>query len=307
MSFLRYRKLFYASSLTLVAAGIVSIFVFGLSFSNEFTGGSLLEIEFVKGRPEQDRARQTLESFDPGGVTVQPSGERSYIMRFRSVDEAAHQHIVRAFNELGGGEILEHRFEAVGPSIGRELRIISIWTSVTALGGIFLYLFFAFRKVPSRLGAHKFASVVIVTLLHDVVITLGLISLIGRFTPLEFGVPALAAFLVVAGYSINDTIIVFDRIREQVARQPKTDLETQIDQAIFGTLRRSLFTSVGTLLALVAILVFGGDTLKVFALALIIGIVIGTYSSIAVASPLLYTLARAPLVRREQGSVQHRR
>ena len=296
ISFLRYRYFFYGLSIALAVAGVVSIVIFGLSFSNEFTGGSLLEVEFTHGRPQQEDIANALKDINLGGITIQPSSGGTYILRFHSVDEVTHQKIVVALGAMNKGSVTEHRFEAIGPTIGRELRSISIWTTITALISIFIYLFIAFRKVPPRLGAHKFALIVIITLLHDVIITLGLVSIINIFTPLEIGVPVLAAFLVIAGYSINDTIIVFDRIRERAAREAGQDLRTQIDQAIMATLRRSLFTSTTTMLSLIAIFLFGGETLKVFSLALIIGIIIGTYSSVGIASPLLYTLTFSPLL-----------
>ncbi|MDP3795106.1 MAG: protein translocase subunit SecF [bacterium] len=291
MSFTRYRKIFYGFSLTLAVAGVMALALFGVEFGNEFTGGSILEVEFTATRPTPDDVRRVLDGLDLGPLTIQPSGERAHLLRFRSVEEAVHQEILTRVKTLDA-EAAERRFEAIGPTIGRELRTISIWTTIVSLIAIFIYLVIAFRNVPRRLGAHKFAGLVIVTLIHDLAITAGLLAIIGQFTSLEIGVPVLAAFLVIAGYSINDTIIVFDRIRERATRAAPGDFSGEIDQAILTTLRRSLFTSFTTILALIAILLFGGPTLKTFALTLIVGIVVGTYSSVAIASPLLLTLSR---------------
>lgn len=299
MSFLRYRKIFYVFSGALALGGLLSIFIFGLPLSHEFTGGALLEIEFPQNPPAISRVEAVVREAHIPSPAVQMTRPGTYIIRSSPIDETVHQQLVARLGALGG-KVVERRFETIGPTIGKELRVRSIWVLVVSLLAIYIYVMAAFRNTSGRPRSSVYALVGILTLIHDVFITAGLLSIINLFMPLEIGAPVVAAFLVIFGYSINDTIIVYDRIRELRRGARNEDVGMSVDRAIFSTLRRSLFTSFATLLSLIAIFFLGGETLKTFALALVIGISIGTYSSICIASPLLVDLAprgRGPLSR----------
>lgn len=275
----------------LIIGGIASLAVFGIPLSHEFTGGALIEVEFPSGGPSPAAIAEALKESGLASGAVQPMSESRFIIRSKPIDESLHQAVLERLRVLGNGAVTERRFETIGPTIGRELRVRSVWALAVSLLGIYIYVMVAFWRTSGRFRPSIYALVGVATLLHDVVITAGLLSIINFFSPLEFGAPLVAAFLVIVGYSINDTIIIYDRIRE-IARSAKNEeVGATVDRAILASLRRSLFTSSATLLSLVAVFLFGGESLKTFALALVIGIAIGSYSSICVASPLLLDLA----------------
>lgn len=289
--FLRYRKFFYAFSGLLIMGGIASLVIFGIPLSHEFTGGALLEIEFLNGAPTTAAVTEALQEVTITPAVVQPVDGNRFIIRSKPMDETLHQEVLQRLRVLGNGNVMERRFETVGPTIGRELRARSIWALLISLLGIYVYVVVAFWRTSGRFRPSIYALVGVATLIHDVLITAGLLSIINFFVSLEFGASLVAAFLVIVGYSINDTIIIYDRIREIARGAKHEEVGTVVDRAIFSAIRRSLFTSCATLLSLVAVFFFGGETLKTFALALVIGIGIGSYSSICIASPLLFDLA----------------
>jgi preprotein translocase subunit SecF len=308
VSFIHYRKIFYVFSGLLIAGGVVSLAIFGVPLSHEFTGGALLEVEFTGRLPEGNEPRPggtgdipttaaIAEALKDAGIAspaVQPMDKNRFIIRSKPMDEALHQAAVERLKALGSENLTERRFETIGPTIGRELRVHSIWALLISLLGIYLYVMTAFWRTSGRFRPSLYALIGIATLLHDVVITAGLLSIINFFIPLDFGASLVAAFLVIIGYSINDTIIIYDRIRELARGAKNESVAAIVDRAIASAIRRSLFTSSATLLSLVAVFFFGGASLKTFALALVIGISIGSYSSICIASPLLFDLAHRP-------------
>ena len=181
----------------------------------------------------------------------------------------------------------EKRFESIGPVIGSELKEKAIYSIAIALIVIISYIAWAFRKVSRPVSSWKYGVIAIITLFHDILIVLGIFSALGYFFNIEIGTPFVAALLTILGYSVNDTIVVFDRIRENLIRTPMNSFEKTINKGVNETLVRSLNTSFTTLFVLLAIYFFGGETIKYFALALIIGLSFGTYSSVFIASPLL--------------------
>ena len=181
----------------------------------------------------------------------------------------------------------EKRFESIGPVIGSELKQKAVYSIAIALIAIISYIAWAFRKVSRPVASWKYGIIATITLFHDILIVLGIFSVLGYFFNIEIGTPFVAALLTILGYSVNDTIVVFDRIRENLIRTPMNTFEETINKGVNETLVRSLNTSFTTLFVLVAIYLFGGETIKYFALALIIGLAFGTYSSVFIASPLL--------------------
>ena len=283
MNFLRYGKIYFLFSGTLIALSVIGFAVFRLQFGIDFTGGSIMEIEYQTQRPPNEEILSAISDLDLGSLYIQPTGERGVIIRMKAASEETHQRILERLEDAQ-----ELRFESTGPVIGRELQGKTRIIVLLSLLGIALYVMFAFRKTVRPLRSWSWSIVALFTLLHDTVITLGLLVILGKYYGVQIQIPILVALLTVIGYSINDTVVVFDRIRENLSHKAGFDLADTINKSITQTLSRSLATSATTLLVLLALLFFGGETLKFFALTLVAGIAIGTYSSIFIAPVLLF-------------------
>lgn len=279
------RGWWYAFSGLLVVGAIVSLSLWGLKWGIDFTGGSLMEVEYTTQRPGSDAIVQSLKDMDLGGLTVQPAGDKGVLLRFRDVTEPVHQQIVEKLKQVG--DLTEKSFESIGPIIGSELRGRSLWAVGVSMFFIVSYIAWAFRKVSRPLASWKFGVVAVIALAHDVLTTIGVFSVLGHFAGVEIDSLFVSAVLTVLGFSVHDTIVVFDRTRENLFRGTGGDFESTVNKSVNDTLVRSINTSLTTLLVLVALFLFGGESIRYFVLALIVGITIGTYSSIFVASPLL--------------------
>lgn len=296
------RKIWLSISGTLLALAVLSLAIWGLNLGIDFTGGSLLEVRFLNERPGVVEVQEKLSGLDLGSLTVQPIDEQGMILRFQNIDENVHQRVLAVLDgqpaeaalnsdsatstSLVLNNVEELRFDSVGPAIGQELKSKSITASLIVLIAIVLYIAWAFRQVSKPVASWKYGLAAIAALFHDVFITLGIFAILGRFTGLEINTAFVAAILTVLGYSVNDTIVVFDRIRENLPKS-EDDFENTVNTSVNQTITRSINTSVTTLLVLVSIIIFGGTTIRDFVLALSIGVFIGTYSSIFLASPLL--------------------
>jgi len=293
LKIIQKRKLWFTVSGIFCLISIIALSVWGLNFGIDFTGGTLMELSFSGKdgtRPEIQAVKEALNSLELGEINIQPSGENNLLLRMKAIDETTHQNILSALNEKF--TIEEKRFESIGPVIGQELKRKAIYAIVIALVAIICYIAWAFRKVSYPVASWKYGTVATITLFHDILIVLGIFSILGHFQNVEIGTPFIAALLTILGYSVNDTIVVFDRIRENLARSPANTFEETVNKGVNETLVRSLNTSLTTLFVLLAIYFFGGETIKYFALALIIGIISGTYSSVFTASPLLVSWQR---------------
>jgi len=291
---LTYRKYFYILSFTFVAASIVSLAFFGLRFGIDFTGGSMMEVTFEGERPSHQDVRtaisgvRTSEGEQLTGLVIQDIGTDGLILRFQDVGTTTHQGILERLQNFGS--IQEQRFESVGPAIGQETKQKSLWAMGLVLVMILVYIAWAFRRISFPLSSWKYGVIAVVALFHDILITVGVFSMLGYVSQVEVGVPFVAALITILGYSINDTIVLFDRIRENVVRQGSAfNFEEIINASVRQTYMRSLGTSLTTLFVLIALFFFGGETITNFVLALIIGITAGTYSSIFLAAPLLFS------------------
>lgn len=285
LNVIKNRKIWLSFSGVLVALSIVAILTWGLKFGIDFTGGSLLELQF-KGEKQLSAVeiRESLQGLNLNSLTVQPTENNSVILRFKDDSEDVHQRVIEKISSLA--EIEELRYETVGPSIGKELKSKSFNTIFLVLIIIVLYIALVFKKVSKPVSSWKYGIASIVALFHDIIIVLGVFAVLGKFFNTEINTPFIAAILTVLGYSINDTIIVFDRVRENLPKSSENFMNT-INKSINQTLVRSINTSFTTILALLAIIVFGGNSIRDFVLALAVGIFIGTFSSIFVASPIL--------------------
>jgi preprotein translocase subunit SecF len=281
--FMSVRKVAFAGSLVLIVLSIVALAVRGLNFGLDFTGGTLIEVSFP-GDADTVRVRANLQSAGLGDAVVQTFGAASdIVVRVppRGQEESSADlstAVLQALQQGVEGEVVMRRVEFVGPQVGDELAEQGILAVVYALIGIFLYVMVRFQW--------RFSAGAVAALIHDVTITMGIISLM----QIEFDLTVVAALLAVIGYSLNDTIVVFDRIRENFPRLRKNSPYEVINKSLNETLSRTVMTGVTTLLVLIALYIFGGEIIHAFAFTLIIGIIVGTYSSIYVASAALLLL-----------------
>jgi len=288
---IKHRKIWYAFSLLIVIASLFSMFKFGLKQGIDFTGGALLEVEYA-AKPDAFAVKQKIESLSLGSAIVQPSGEKNIIVRMKDLTEEQHQKVLSASLSVGqGGK--EIRFDSIGPVIGKELKKKSITAMILVIVMIVLYIAFAFRKVSQPVNSFYYGLMAVVALVHDITLPAGVFAVLGHYYGVEVDTLFVTALLTVLGFSVHDTIVVFDRIRENLRNNGnKNDFETVVGASVNQTISRSINTSLTVILVLLAIFFLGGESTKYFSLALLIGVAIGTYSSIFLASPLLVTLQK---------------
>ncbi|OGZ33799.1 MAG: protein-export membrane protein SecF [Candidatus Portnoybacteria bacterium RBG_19FT_COMBO_36_7] len=284
INFVKYTKTYYIFSGILAAGAVLAIMVFGLNSGIDFLGGSILEVEFEQ-LPENRAIQEKLSDLNLGEIVIQPTEERGIILRTKEIDEVTYQTIILRLGEIS--PVKELRFESIGPVIGQELRKKTITLIVVSLIALLIYIAISFRKVSRPIASWQYGSVSIITLAFDVLITIGLFSVIGRFSNVQFSIAIITALLTILGYTINDKVVVFDRVRENLLRHAVADFDTLVNQSLNQTIIRTISTGTCSLLVLFAIFFFGGETLKYFSLALIVGIITGTFSSLFIASPLL--------------------
>jgi preprotein translocase subunit SecF len=292
MKIINNRKIFYALSIFLVVLSIASIAIWGLKPSIDFTGGTLLEVSYTGQRPDQSTISSLIANIDPG-ASVRPTGNDGYIVRMKEIDQAGKAVVMEALSLKGTATTTEKNFSSVGPVLGGEALKKSLMSIVLVILGIVLYITFAFRKVSEPVKSWKYGLIAIVALLHDVIIPAGVFSVLGHFLGYEVDTLFVTALLVILGFSVHDTIVVFDRVRENLRHYfGKKSFEQIVGESISQTFTRSINTSLTTLIALVILYLFGGSATAHFSLALIIGIAAGTYSSVFIGSPLLVTIEK---------------
>lgn len=306
INFTRYRKIYFSFSIVLILVSVVFLAIFRLNPGIDFTGGSIMEIEYKEERPSNQNILEKLQGFDLGNIHIQTTGERGVIIKMKDISEDVHREILQSLSqdvelvpEEGGEEgdmqmqitmidLEEKRFESIGPVIGQELREKTILVAAVALISMIIYIAFSFRKVQRPMKSWQYGIISVIALFHDILIPLGVFSLLGRYYGIEITIPVVTALLAVLGYSINNTVVVFDRIRENLLKKGG-EFDEIVDVSLNQTLSRQINTSLTTLFVAGAIYFFGGLTLQYFALALILGILAGTYSSIFLAGPLLFS------------------
>ena len=289
-----YKTMFWVSIL-LVLVSVVLLFAYGLNLGVDFKGGSVVEIEFQEGRPTIDDIKLVLTEAGLTEVAANNTGDSGIMLRTKELSEPEHQNILSVIrNNFPGVE--EKKFDSIGPVIGNELKRKSVTATILVLLAVIVYIAIAFRKLSRTLSPWIMGVAAITALLHDVLIPLGVFAVLGRFYGIEISAIFVAAVLTILGYSVADTVVVFDRVRENIVRGSSGSVVESfpaiVHKSILQTLTRSLNTTFTTLLSLFAIYFFGGESIKYFALALIIGIFLGAYSSIFVASPLLVWWSR---------------
>jgi preprotein translocase subunit SecF len=273
--FMKYRKYAYVFSSIIVLATVAWLVVKGPKYSVDFTGGTLLQVQMAKA-PHADEIRGMLEELGYGGAELQTVGEGDeFLIRLPRQAEGAYASLDSAMSvRFPEAHPVLRRQETVGPRIGEELRSKALWAVIASLGAILLYVGLRYE--------FKFALGAVVALFHDVFAAFGVLLFLQR----EISLTVIAALLTLAGYSINDTIVVFDRIRERRKQLHKMDHEAMMNSAINETLSRTLITSITVFLATLALYIWGGEVINDFALCILFGVVFGTYSSIYVASAL---------------------
>lgn len=393
LKIIQRRKIWFTLSSLLFVASVIALMNWGIKLGIDFTGGTLMEFTFKDKTLTSQEIKDSLKDLDLGDISVQFSGERDVLMRFKDVDEDTHQKILQALDKSAGDKagaennasieipasdsgapenkngadpqsetkvnekinpalvdtgntalagngnsanstntatvtssdggatisaegsgdvkiepastasgtlnnIEEKRFDSIGPAIGSELKTNAIWAIMIALIAMVVYIGWAFRKVSYPISSYKYGMVATIALFHDVTITLGIFSFLGHYYNVEIGLPFVAAILAVLGYSVNDTIVVFDRTRENLLRSGMSDFEEIVNKSVNETMTRSINTTYTTLLVLFCVYLFGGESIRYFIVTLFVGIFFGTYSSIFIASPLLVTWHNWDLKRR---------
>lgn len=286
----RLRWLWYSISVLLLGSAVVLIATGGLKLGIDFAGGTLHAVHFTTARPDTPTIDSAAEAV-VGAATVQPTGESDALLRYSNVDNAKRQELLDALSQQFG-TVEELRFDSIGPTIGNELKRKAFYATALVMLGIILYLTYAFRKVSQPVTSWQYGVLAIVTLLHDVGAVVGVFALLGHLQGAQVDSLFLVAVLTTLGYSVHDTIVVFDRTRTNLLRLGSDQFEKAVELATNQTIGRSINTSLTSLIALVALLVFGGPTLFNFVIALVVGVAVGTYSSVCVASPLLVSWYR---------------
>jgi len=286
LNFARLRGWFFLFSLCVILPGMYFLLVQpGLKSGIDFSGGSSLTVRYDVP-VQQDVLRNALESIGYSESTVQDFGDNTFFLRMHLLEDGTYEDVVAQLADKIGMnaqyEILS--FDLVSPVIAREVVLNAFYAVIAAAVGIFIYVWWAFRNVPSPF---RYGVAALVALLHDVLVVLGVFALLGWVLNYEVNTMFLIALLTVIGYSVNDTIVVFDRLRENVSIYPNRDFTENVNFSISETIGRSLNTSLTLLLPLLALILFGGQTIQVFLVVLLIGVVAGTYSSIAIASQIL--------------------
>ncbi len=293
MHIIKNRGFFYLLSAVLIVGSFALIALFGFRYGIEFTGGSLLEIGFKEGeRPTQEEMVERLDTLGWAGTQAQATGADGYIVRTtKSPNEDERQELIAAITEGGAIQVEERRFDSIGPTIGAELRG-KAWAAIAlVIICIVLYIAFAFRHVSHPISSWVYGGVAIVALAHDVIIPAGVYALLSHYIlEVQIDVLFVIAILTVLGFSVHDTIVVFDRTRENLRLRTWKEFATTVGHSVDQTIARSINTSLTTLLVVLALYFVGPDSTKYFALTLGVGIIAGTYSSIFIASPLLVTI-----------------
>ena len=290
MNIIANRKIFFVCSGALIFSSLVLFFTQGLKLGIDFTGGTLMEINLQSASLSKEEARKILSEMEIKGLNVQFSSEGSVLVRFASLGDEENIVVEKKIEEkIAGAQVV--RTEFISSMISSELRNKTIQALFFAIVGIIAYIAWAFRKVSYPVKSWKYGVAAVVALAHDVIITVGVFVLLGKFLGTEVGISFIAALLTILGYSVNDTIVVFDRIRENLLRAgSKENFEETINKSVNETLGRSISTSLTVMLVLLAIVIWGGASLFEFSLALLLGVFFGTYSSIFVASALVVEL-----------------
>lgn len=286
-NFVKYSKIYFVIAIVFAVASMFSLVCFGLNLGMDFQGGTSIKVEYEGKAPQIDEVKNnlSLESYE-----IQSFGEKGIILKIKNKDIEAEEYnrIIKDL-EVGGSRIIDSQLETISPIVGSELKQKTIIVALVALAFMLSYIAFAFRTVSGPISSFQYGIISTLMLVNDVLIPLGVIAFLGKYHGMEFTIPIVTAILAVIGYSINNNIVIFDRIRENLYLNPKLSYAEVVDKSLNQVIVRCVNTSISTLFVLIALYYFfmGEGGIEYFALTAIIGIIIGTFSSIFLSSPLL--------------------
>jgi len=285
INIVKRRYLYFGISLLVIIPGMIALAVWGLPLAIDFTGGSLLDVSFEAGKtPAPAQVVALYDEFGYPDSLVQTAGNNEIIVRSKAMDESTRANIVSAMEKRFNSTITVQRFDNVGPAVGQEVATRAAGAVGLAAIGILVYITFAFRGIPH---AFRYGVSAIIAMLHDVAVVIGVEAILGHFLGWEVDALFLTALLTVIGFSVHDSIVVFDRIRENANIYRRLPYETVVNHSIVQTLDRSINTQLTVMFTLLALALFGGITIRHFVVTLLVGVFSGTYSSIFNASPIL--------------------
>ena len=294
MFIIRHRTIFFALTALLVLAALASIAAFGLRLGSDFTGGTLVQVRYDGIRPESQVLSNVLTDAGFRGFSLRESGDNGYTLRSEILDEEQRGNLPAIFSYQGGTAHIDQLTE-IGPTIGTELKNKALVALLLVLLCILLFIAFAFRKVSKPISSWVYGFIALITLVHDVVVPLGFFALLGHVHGTQVDTLFVTAILTILGFSIHDTIVVFDRTRENLRlneeRGRREVFEETAGRSLTQTFVRSINTSLTVLITLVVLYFVGPASTRDFALTLLVGIIAGTYSSVFLATPLLVAWA----------------
>jgi preprotein translocase subunit SecF len=295
MWIVKFRKFFFVLTGLLVAGAIASTAYFGLPLSIEFTGGTLTEVSYTATVPTLDEVKSRVETLSLDHPSIRTSGETAFVLRTQPLSVEQHQALLQTLSNNGADQMTMLRHTSIGPTLGKELATKAFWAVLMVILSIVLYIAFAFRKVSKPVSSFTYGIIVVLVLVHDVIVPVGFYSILGAVTGAQVDTLAIVAILAILGYSVNDTIVIFDRVREHLKHNEDNSIQEKFDitvgKSIDETMGRSINTSLTVVLALTALVFVGAPATFNFALVLLVGVIAGTYSSIMFAAPLLVPLA----------------
>ncbi|MFA6476625.1 MAG: protein translocase subunit SecF [Candidatus Paceibacterota bacterium] len=288
MHIVKYRRIFFTGSLILIGVALYSLFSYGLNLGSDFTGGTVMEIEYQNARPEMSVLKTSVDALKLPSISILPIGEKGLLLKAKTISDTEKDSINLALSQNGKSLFAEKRFSEVGPTLGKELSRKGLIAIVLVVLLIIIFIAIAFRRVSAhRMASWKYGIAAIVALVHDITISSGAMALFGHFYGAEADALFLTALLTILALSVNDTIVVFDRIRENLNRHSSNSFAEVAGISINETYIRSINTTLTIILTLVCLFMFGPESTRFFSAVLLVGMVVGTYSSIFVASNLL--------------------
>ncbi|MFA6279139.1 MAG: protein translocase subunit SecF [Candidatus Paceibacterota bacterium] len=294
MNIVTYRTVYFWITGIILAGALGAIFFFGLPLDVDFTGGSLMQVSYQSERPAISEIEQQVATVPLGTVFIRASDTDAVSIRTRTMTPAEHDAVLGVLAR--SASTTEISYTSVGPTLGGQFASKALWAILAVALAIILYIAFAFRKVSRPVPSWGYGLAVIVCLLHDLIIPTGLFAILAHFSSVQVDALFVTALLALLGYSVNDTIVIFDRVREHLAYNEKTRIvetfEQTVGKSISETMTRSINTSLTVVLALLALVLFGAAATRTFSLVMLVGVIAGTYSSILLAAPLLIPLAR---------------
>ncbi|MEK7121052.1 MAG: protein translocase subunit SecF [Patescibacteria group bacterium] len=293
----KYRKIFVSIGAVSVILSVIFLAIFGLKFGPDFTGGAVTEVSYEKVAPGLALLKDDINALNIGNYTIQPLGEKNVLVRTKFLEEGVKDELHSIFLKEAGAKI--ERFNATGPVISKELTKKSLIAIFVISLSTIIFIAFVFRGVSEPVSSWKYGLVAIITLVHDIVIPTGIFAILGKIGSVEIDILFVTALLSILGISINDTIVIFDRIRENLKENKEHHIREEFDlvvgRSLSETFARSFNTSFTALIVLLTLYFLGGESIKYFMLAMTIGMVAGVYSSLFIAAPLLVLMNRKTL------------